>query len=144
MKSLVVIFAVLVVGIIFIVFWEFSSKPNLDQINYNEISWRLPIDQEIKKMGDTFFYSDIDLCSNYFIKKIEGEKYLIACDSGNGAWTYYTALASQKKVYLTPPEIILSIEPPQILVEKPAVDPLKQEPENSGKTTSPRKTSVAK
>lgn len=146
MKSLVVIFVVLVIGIIFIVIWEFSSKPSLNSSNYNEISWRLPKDKEIKKMGDTFLQSNIDLCANFFIKKFEGEKYLIACDSGNGAWTYYTAYAGQRKVYHTPAEFTSTLIPPKIKtrVDHPAVDLLKQETNIAGKTKSSPERNLAK
>lgn len=142
MKSLVIIFAVLVVGIIFIVVWEFSSQPTIDQTNYNEISWRLPEDKEIKKMGETFSQSDINICSNYFIKKFEGEKYLIACDSGNGSWIYYTAYVGQKKAYLTPHEFASTIVPPEALAEQAA--PQKKESKVSDKKGTSPKTIISK
>ena len=136
MKSLVVIFGVLVVGIIFIVIWVLSSKPTINSSNYNEISWRLPLEKEIQKMGESFLFSEIDLCPDYFIKKFEGEKYLIACNSGNGAWTYYTAYAGQKKVYLTPSEFTSTLIPPHLPDDRPHAIPIKHDVKITEKTKS--------
>lgn len=144
MRSLIVIFGVLIVGIIFIVVWDFSSNSTIDQTNYNEISWRLPLDKEVKKVGDSFFHSDVELCATYFIKKFEGEKYLIACDSGDGSWTYYTAYASQNKVYLTPNDLTSSLIPPMMMREQPDSDPLKQNSKISENKGSPPKTIITK
>ncbi len=144
MKSLVVIFAVLIVGITFIVIWEHSSKPEIDQANYNEISWRVPSKNEVNKLGESFLNSKIEGCSNYFIKKFEGEKYLIACYSVEGAWVYYTAYPSQNKIYLTPREFTISLTPPESLPEKPVKDPLRLESKDRGNTGFSRNTMEAK
>lgn len=144
MKSLVVIFAVLIVGITFIVIWDQSSKPEIDQINYNEISWRVPSNIEVNKLGESFLNSEIEGCSNYFIKKFEGEKYLIACYSGEGSWVYYTAYPGQTKIYLTPREFTISLIPPESLPQQPVKDPLRIESTESENTGFSRNTMEAK
>lgn len=144
MKSLLVIFAVLIVGFIFIVVWDLSSNSTVDKTDYNEISWRVPSDKEIKKVEDSFTSSDIDGCPTFFIKKFEGEKYLIACDAKDGSWDYYTAYATQKKAYRTPRELAMSLLPPEILKAKQEQDPAKRESDTPGKTVSPRDTRFGK
>ncbi len=142
MKSLVVIFVVLIVGIIFIAVWDISAPSTIDDTNYNELAWRLPADKEISKISDSFFQSNIEECSYYFIKKFVGEKYLVACDTGNNSWEYYTVYASQNKMYLTPRDLITSIEPPQNFQEKPQGDLVGDTPSNSKSTPAPEKIKI--
>lgn len=139
MKSLIVIFVVLIVGIIFIAVWDISSPSTIDDTDYNELSWRLPVDKEINKLKDSFFQSNIEECSDYFIKKFVGEKYLIACDLGNNSWEYYTVYASQNKMYLTPRDLISSLDPPKSLQENAEIELVRQIPGKTEKTTLPEK-----
>jgi hypothetical protein len=134
MKSLIIIFVVLIVGIMFVVIWNYNSHSQIDRKNFNEISWRLPLDKEVKNIGDSFDHSEIEICANYFIKKIGEEKYLIACGT-NGTWTYYTAYTGQQKVYQTPTEHIASLIPPEMPEENLQKDQLKRKsktPINTG------------
>lgn len=126
MKSLIIIFAVFIVGIMFIVYWNYTSNAPIEHTNFNEISWRLPLGQEIKNLGDSFHKNNMDLCANYFIKKFDNEKYLIACGMGDGSWTYYTAYTGQHRVYRTPQKLTSSLMPPQNLVDHHEHDPIKQ------------------
>ena len=113
MKSLVIIFIVLIVGIIFIAVWDFPSSSTIDNTNYNELAWRIPGVDEVNKVNRSFSLSSEQLCSTYFIKKISGEKYLIACEGGKNVWTYYTVYTSQNKVYKTSGDLVASFIPPQ-------------------------------
>lgn len=126
MKSLIIIFGVLIVGIIFIVVWDHTSKPIIDQTHYNDIAWRTPSNKEVKKVKHSFFHSDIDVCATYFIKKFEGEKYLIACDAGDGSYIYYTTYATENKVYRTSEEFASSLMPPASLEKSDPLDRLER------------------
>jgi len=136
MKSLVIIFVVLIVGIIFIAVWDFPSSTTIDNTNYNEIAWRIPGDDEIKKVDRSFLLSGELQCSTYFIKKFSGEKYLIACDQGDEVWAYYTVYTSQNKVYKTSGDLVASFIPPRVkrkqsqdnIVKHASETPLKAKP----------------
>lgn len=128
MKSLVVIFVVLIVGVIFIAVWDLSSSSTIDDTNYNGIAWRLPGNEEVDKLNNSFIFNKISICSTYFIKKFVGEKYLIACEEGNDVWTYYTVYTSQNKVYKTSDEIGYSLDPPEVQKDHTHDDIAKQKP----------------
>lgn len=134
MKSLIVIFVVLIVGIIFIALWDYSSTSSIDETNYNELAWRLPVEKEIKILQESFSYSDIAECADYYIKKLVGEKYLVACDTGND-WEYYTAYTSQGKIYLTPRDVIASLDPPKRSRVDSGSEIVRQTPSESKRST---------
>jgi|SRR5690606_10137860 len=113
MKSLVGIFVVLIVGVIFIAAWDLSSSTSVDDTNYNEIAWSVPGKNELKKVSNSFSKSGIPLCSTYYIKKFSGEKYFIACDEGDNNWNYYTVYTSQNKVYNTSIDLVAGFIPPE-------------------------------
>ncbi len=144
MKSLVIIFGVFIVGLLFIVAWNYNSNSQIDHNNYNEISWRLPLDKEIKKIKDSFHNSNILGCRTYFIKKFEGEKYLIACDTGDGTWAYYTAYTGQHKIYRTPREFTATLLPPSIPNEDPESDILDPKPKPPAKSLYSRESLEAR
>lgn len=114
MKSLIVIFVILILGIAFIAIWDFSGSKVIDDNNYNEIAWRLPENQEAEKVSSSFSNSAIALCAVYFIKKFAGEKYLIACEENGGEWSYYTVYAGQNKVYRTSEGLAADFLPPHL------------------------------
>lgn len=112
MKSLTVIFVILIIGIAFISIWDFYNTRVIDDSNYNEIAWRLPVEKEIDKISNSFIHSSITLCAVYFIKKFAGEKYLIACEGAVGTWTYYTVYSGQNKIYKTSDDLAANFLPP--------------------------------
>lgn len=144
MKSLLVIFVVLIVGVIFIVTWNYNSKPLSDHIDYNEISWRLPVDTEDQRVRESFIISEISQCKSYYIKKVEDDKFLIACNSGDGTWTYFTASLNKKNIFRTPEELSISLIPPDILQEEAIEYPRKPNLKIRKSTTLSGKTLEAK
>lgn len=133
MKSLVIIFVVLILGIIFISVWNFSSSSNNNGTNYNEISWRMPVKEEIDKVGNSFLNTKMLPCPTYFIKKLKEDKFIIACEGISGTWTYYTVYASQKKAYKTSKDIVANFIPPQVRPERSMEDLTKPSHRLSGK-----------
>lgn len=113
MKSLVGIFVVLIVGAIFIVYWNSNFSLQADDSNLNQIAWRSPVNDEVEKVSNSFFKTDTPLCADYFIKQISNDKYIIACDDGQDSWTYYTVNTKNYKVNTTSIDLIAGITPPE-------------------------------
>lgn len=133
MKSLIVIFVILIIGIAFIAVWDFSSSKIIDETDYNQTAWRLPVIQEIENVNKSFLKSSIAICDVYFIKKFAGEKFLIACEEIDGLWTYYTVYARQERAYRASRDLAAGFIPPHLRLEEERDNIVKLPP-------SPKKT----
>lgn len=113
MKTLLVIFAILVVAIFIVYTIEISNSATREEIDITSINWRLPELSEKGSIEKTFFLSDIDSCKNYYIKKMLDNNYIVACSKGS-TWIYYNVNTNQKRIFIADDETVADLTAPVI------------------------------
>lgn len=99
MKSLYIIFGVLVCGIIITIlilnnptlFWEAPNAENtvLESSKSKNTVWEVPVAAEVAMITKTLENNYITECLEFYVSQTEGNKYLIACSGNGSTWTYY-------------------------------------------------------
>ncbi|UJH91598.1 hypothetical protein LZ575_02485 [Antarcticibacterium sp. 1MA-6-2] len=134
MKTLLIIFAILVVAI-FIVFTIGFSNSSLKKNDITEIDWRLPGTFEKAQIEKAFFLSKLESCKNFYIKKVLENEFIVACSIGS-SWKYYTVYTNQKRIYIVDDQTVATLTAPTIKTQNTS------SPKNNGKYSAPKRTDL--
>lgn len=111
MKTLLIIFAILVVALLTLVLIGFPNSSSGNKVDIAQVDWRLPETTEKGLIEKTFLLSEIDSCKKYYIKKILENHFIVACPLGS-KWVYYTVFTDQKRVFFADDKIVADLTAP--------------------------------
>ncbi len=91
---------------------EKEQKENTNSNIYSR-SWRSPKNNEYATFGKIIVNSSISVCSEYKVKQINDDEYLIACTNDGENWNYFVINPTISQIYKAHYKITNNISPPR-------------------------------
>lgn len=114
MKSLILIFVILILGIIVIVIFNKDPEKSTEEVIFKDIAWRQPIYKEKIKISNVFLLNEKLPCNQFYIKKFNNVIFLVACNRNGDGWEYYTLNIAKLQLDFAGLEVIATLSPPEI------------------------------
>ena len=110
-------YIIIVLGVLFLMrLCERVLEPESVMIMGEEVSlessWRKPTDAEQLIFSKLVFSRELDKCENLFLKEIDKDPYIAACQKADKKWNYFYVIPKNDHILGLSSEVENDITPP--------------------------------